>query len=369
MAVALVGALLRLASEKLDVMRSCAASALGRLLHNVRGEYPLAGVEHLAALRAIVPPPVEGGVTGAPEDSDVSGSLLSKWFRTVIPVLSVEGYAAPMMAGLVTSVGGLSESVVKHASSALVEWATSTSKRGEWRRLESVATALLDFLRGSVVPSSSEAGPEPGSPGGTGAVSTGTAKTVIQARLVVPTLRTLTLLLESGCLEVLQAPKSSFASSLVSLTRMRCAKSGDAIRVMEGAAVLLGALSFEPPVRTEALVSLLDLLCHDFPKVRKTTAERLHIRILTIEDKFPGVAVDSVLALLTETAWMGPLEGCLGPRDALYPLLDIPVPAVRMGVSRLAGQDHGAGAGARTGAGSRGETYDSYGALVKEAGY
>ena len=104
-------------------------------------------------------------------------------------------------------------------------------------------------------------------------------------------------------------------------------------------------------------------------QVRKTTAERLHIRILTIEDKFPGVAVDSVLALLTETAWMGPLEGCLGPRDALYPLLDIPVPAVRMGVSCPAGQDHGAGAGARTGAGSRGETYDSYGALVKEAGY
>ena len=37
---------------------------------------------------------------------------------------------------------------------------------------------------------------------------------------------------------------------------------------MEGAAVLLGALSYEPPVRTDAMLCLLDFLCHDFPKVR-----------------------------------------------------------------------------------------------------
>jgi hypothetical protein len=175
-------------------------------------------------------------------------------------------------------------------------------------------------------------------------------------------------------------------------------------------AVLLGALSYDAPVRTDALLALLDFLCHDFPKVthrrtllpagcagnpqrprfcvtcpcscvlqvRKTTAERLYVRILTIEDKFPTAAVDSVLAVLTETPWMGPLPGCVGPRDSLYAFLDVAMPGHRSGIGGTAGQlvettteevnDHCPVDAPATASGD-GETFDSYGALVKEAGY
>jgi hypothetical protein len=113
-------------------------------------------------------------------------------------------------------------------------------------------------------------------------------------------------------------------------------------------------------------------------QVRKTTAERLYIRVLTIEDKFPGVGVDAVLAVLTQTPWMGALAACLPPRDSLYPLFGLTPPAARLGlagVDRVQGEagghpelsDH-APVEARGGAGDA-EAYDSYGALVKEAGY
>ena len=111
-----IGALFRLSSEKLDLIRACAGTALSRVLHNQGGQFPLPGVDSLATLRSIIPPPIDAAavdVTGAGPTTDLSSSSVSKWFRTIAPVLSLDEYVLSVMAGLVTSVGGLSESVVR----------------------------------------------------------------------------------------------------------------------------------------------------------------------------------------------------------------------------------------------------------------
>ena len=60
------------------------------------------------------------------------------------------------------------------------------------------------------------------------------SKVLVQTRVIIPALRTLQQLLTQSCLDDLQAPKSTFAVELVKQTRLRCVKSTDAVRIMEG---------------------------------------------------------------------------------------------------------------------------------------
>ena len=62
-------------------------------------------------------------------------------------------------------------------------------------------------------------------------------------------------------------------------------------------------------MRTQALYSVLDLMCHSFPKVRKVTAERLYVR-LTLDD-----IADVAVAALTRPELHNRLFEVTGPRE------------------------------------------------------
>ncbi len=123
-------------------------------------------------------------------------------------------------------------SQVKHASSALVEWATAAKKHGDLKSLERVGNALLGFLRGTTKPtpgadtdsSCAGAGASTAYSSTTACASPVLGKVAIQTRLIAPTLRTLSLLLECGSMDVLRVGVSKFPTSLVNLVRLRCNK-------------------------------------------------------------------------------------------------------------------------------------------------
>ena len=75
-----------------------------------------------------------------------------------------------------------------------------------------------------------------------------------------------------------------------------------------------------------------------------------------------------MLRILSETPWGAELAASLGPRDELYPLLGLEVPAERMGVSAA---DAALASGAERGGGGGGgdAPVEGYGALAAEAGY
>ena len=54
-----------------------------------------------------------------------------------------------------------------------------------------------------------------------------------------------------------------------------------------------------------AMGSVLFLLGHKYPKVRKVAAEKLYILLQTEDDLFPlsEEGLDQVLAILSETVW------------------------------------------------------------------
>lgn len=454
LSASVVSALLRLSSEKLDLLRGVAGAVLSRMLHDLSPELP--GVPHAKTLRSVVPPkPVgvgsagsdvpgaesesaaadttidgdddfegESGVSasasasagagGASESKAGAGTEESKvkaahdlarssavggavegekgtinWsvpgqcFPVLVQLLDLDVYVPELVEGMVTSVGGLSESVVKESSASLKEWGARKAAASNMRALSRVGNTLLRLLGWDLEAAKSEAKAAaiaaavggaaaaeatPTDAGGAAATAAGASasapastKGKVQTRLVTPVLRTLDLLLANDVFGALQEPRSPFAGELVKLARARVMRSGDAVRVMAGINVFLGLIPFKEPVRGAAVLALLDLLGHPFPKVRKLTAERLYERLLTHESLFDEDSLDDALAALTETPWDGDVEAVLGPRDSLYPLLGAVKPAVQPQVG-----PSGKGKGGKKGGG---DEMDYYSSLVNEVGY
>jgi len=88
--------------------------------------------------------------------ASVQWAIPHQSFPRLAPLLAHPEYAPALLEGLVTSVGGLSESVVRHSAAAVCAWATEVRKSttnalsaggGSSSPLGTVATALLAMLR------------------------------------------------------------------------------------------------------------------------------------------------------------------------------------------------------------------------------
>ncbi|RYG54969.1 hypothetical protein EON66_06410 [archaeon] len=238
-----------------------------------------------------------------------------------------------------------------------------------------------------------------------GATPSSTPTTKLSTRLLTPTLRTLELLITQGCFDALQPSVSTFGvDALQCAKRMAQNAKDDTNRIMAAAAVSLSLLHFEEPVRSAAVLHLCDCLCHPFPRIRTAVAERLYIRLLTLDAATwtlipllpcpstsdpdgsaeavtpvlqPGEAVvpdvDGVCDVLNEAAWDADMSHVMPVRDRLYGLFRLPVPASRSGVNRKIFESSAKAANSRLvdassdGFGACGA--GDYGALVREAGY
>ena len=464
----MINALLRQASEKLDLMRAVAGDALCRLLQLPRPIPQLTGIPQRSRLEEVFPEPnwnagekqlsgtlsaeTDFGVEdeGAGEDDDKGqstvveatdslaqpmlsaessialtttgprSSSLIQWaiphqcFPRITQLLGLKEYTPSLVEGLVTAVGGLSESVVKHSSAALTAWAAETRKAGAIKTedLAVVADALLLLVKprpklswelssnagqsSTDVSSGSSQGFDPslqrwfkeilGGGGGSksgsqvsAAIPTGvdiTATHRVDVRVIVPALRTTDILLASGGLDALQPSLFSWPLDMLVMVRRRVEKSREDVgRVLAAAGLYLGLLHFSPPASHNAALAILDLLCHPFPRVRKTTADKLYVRLLSLEPSSFGAnqeSIDEAAQLITETAWDEPFSSrLLDARDALYPKFNLTPPEGRMGTSA---QDramaNGEGRGGSGGGGDAGdEDFSSYGALYRASGY
>jgi HEAT repeat protein len=468
----MINALLRQASEKLDLMRAVAGDALCRLLQLPRPIPQFLGIPQRSRLEQVFPEPnwnageKQSSVTmsagtdfgvddesgeeddknekensaalqeretqqGLSSESSIAiasttgprSSSLIQWaiphqcFPRITQLLGLKEYTASLIEGLVTAVGGLSESVVKHSSTALTTWAAETKKAGELKTedLAVVADALLLLVKprpklswelssntgqiGADVSSASgtSQGFDPslqrwfkeilggggGSKSGNQTSSTTstsvdiTATHRVDVRVIVPALRTTDILLASGGLDALQPSQYSWPLDMLVMVRRRVEKSREDVgRVLAAAGLYLGLLHFSPPASQNAALAILDLLCHPFPRVRKTTADKLYVRLLSLEPASFGTSQDSIdeaAQLITETVWDEPFSSrLLDARDALYPKFNLTPPEGRMGTSA---QDHAMASGeGRSGAGGGGgdagdEDFSSYGALYRASGY
>jgi hypothetical protein len=121
--VRLLQVLLKQLSEKLDTVRSAAGTVLELLL---RGEGARGGDGYGNALRLPCVPEqdvLERVFTGKTEEGIVNWSTPAQTFPLVVQMLPLEPYRLATLQGLLISVGGLTESVVKCSAHSLLKWA------------------------------------------------------------------------------------------------------------------------------------------------------------------------------------------------------------------------------------------------------
>uniref|UniRef100_A0A8C8ZV16 Tubulin-specific chaperone D n=1 Tax=Prolemur simus TaxID=1328070 RepID=A0A8C8ZV16_PROSS len=291
------------ASEKIDRFRAHAAGVFLTLLHC---DPPTPHVPHRAELERLFP---------RCDVASVNWNAPSQAFPRVTQLLGLPAYRYHVLLGLVVSVGGLTESTVRHSTQSL--FAFMKGIQGDPQALESFGGTLLQVFEDNL----------------------------LNDRVSLPLLRTLDQMLANGCFEALAAEEDHpFCVKLLALCKEEIKRSKDIQKLQSGIASPTGAPQLQTPlksrteggfcgtvqfcgaVRRQALLQLCLLLCHPFPLIRKSTASRAYEMVLTYSDVVDADALDEVLAVLSDTAWDAKLPGVRAQRNRLCDLLGVPRP-------------------------------------------
>jgi hypothetical protein len=274
-----------------------------------------------------------------------------KWCVSSFP------FQRSLLSGLLISVGGLSESVVKSSSDAFLAFVGSLS--ASVSRGGAEAPAALELLKTLAEELLSILQLEKG-----------------HARVVVPAFKTLELLLSHGMLESLTLEVTPFARELQGRVWREVGTSSNIHKLMASIPVLVGLLGYPPPLRHNTLACLLSLLSHaTFPKVRRLTAEALYNALLISSDELvPGAEEDPdlaqpVLDALSQTAWDGPLQPAKEQAQKLHQLLQIEPLVKKTTKAGAASRAGAAAAAARTAEGDISALNNEYSSLVRHIGY
>lgn len=314
---AALSGLVKQMGEKINRMRRRAGRLLHSLLHETAGG-GLPRVPHREELERVFPA----------DDAGFDWSSPAALFPRLMRLLDLDAYARPTVEGVLISVGGLTESLVRAAGDALVAhvsplpvWGEASPRErervppaGTVDRVAFDLVAVLWMNRG-------------------------------RARVVTPGFKTACLLLEQGCFEPLGPEHCSFTLDLHRQLRGEIFKSKDIVKIMAATSVFLGLLAFENPTRNMALRSALLLLCHRYPKVRRLAGEELYTCMLTLDFGLEEEQVDEIMAILSETTWDGPCKDNRPVRDRLFPMfgLELPTKSIAASEARQAEMSKGEG--------------------------
>jgi hypothetical protein len=137
----------------------------------------------------------------------------------------------------------------------------------------------------------------------------------------------LQLLLKNGVFDALKPEHTSFFTKILDYGELLIQRTRQPIRLLAALEVLLGLLSFEKPINTKAVASILLMIGHPYPIVRSRSAQELYTATLTYEDAVlpeDEEKGDEAVGILIETAWADmDHESAMEIRDKLYPLLGV----------------------------------------------
>ncbi|XP_012658670.1 tubulin-specific chaperone D isoform X1 [Otolemur garnettii] len=274
------------ASEKIDRLRAHAASVFLTLLH--QDSPPVPHIPYRRELEQLLP---------RSDITSVSWNVPSQAFPRITQLLRLPTYRYHVLLGLVVSVGGLTESTVRHSTQSLLGYMKGI--QSDPQALEGFSRTLLQVFEDNL----------------------------LNDRVSVPLLRTLDKMLADGCFEAFAAEEDHpFCVKLLALCKEEIKKSKDTQKLQSSVAVFCGMVQFRGHTRRQALLQLCLLLCHRFPLIRKATASQVYEMVLTYSDVVDADVLDQVLAVLSDTAWESELAVVRTQRNRLCDLLCVPQP-------------------------------------------
>ena len=224
-------------------------------------------------------------------------------FSHIRPFFDSEVYSLSIFKGLLTSSGGLTESTLKASSNSLFEYLSSmkhpSHKKGFLGKLVKIFELNLK-----------------------------------DERVTVPLMKTIEMLLASDYLTEQTDLLLDELNQIHAVTVKECAKSKNIVKLMSSAGVFAAMLvQTDVPLPQKCVKSLLFLLYHAFPRVRKLTAEKLYTALLTMEDASILIGeeeYEQAVEMLSETNWDGVQLKELNPgKEKMYAFFKmVPPPKV-----------------------------------------
>lgn len=301
MVSAAMTAVVQQSCEKIDRTRAIAGQAFEKLLSH---DPPLPHLPAHENLLTIFSPEVV---------ASLDWSAPSATFPLFSQMLRLPDFTFAVLVGFVVSVGGLTESLILHSGESLTSFLHSVGEDQD--EMQRVCRMLLEVLE----------------------------KHLKNERVSLPYLKMMEQLLSAGCFDPVVDTDfgQEFGQGLVDLVKKEVLQSKNPQKLMAAADVLCGILQFPGEARRRALVQLAIFLCHRYPRVRKTTADKLYEALLTYDDVVEDdptmitgdtdneeSRLEQVMSILSETEWDAKdLAKDVKPiRNKLCDLLGVPAP-------------------------------------------
>lgn len=296
-------------SEKIDGVRACAGTVLHQLLFRPSS----------AGSPSATPPP-DGDAESTPAtttpaqadgiqvpfvpdrealESAIGGDGLVDWrapaaaFPRVATLLRSPDLMAPALAGFVVSVGGISESTVKHSWGSLLQSLQGDDGAALMIKVGSAMLELLEENKGV-------------------------------DRVVVPAMRTIHLLITNGCMDAMPPSSSPVPKGILERVQGEMRGCKDVGKLQAGVSVAAALLQYDDAsLRVPALQTLLAMLTHRYPRVRKQAGEEMYLQVLTHEGLVGEDYMEQATAILGETDWTADVPVLRPARDELYPAFGV----------------------------------------------
>ncbi|KAG5900138.1 hypothetical protein JTB14_012811 [Gonioctena quinquepunctata] len=225
----------------------------------------------------------------------------SATFPIFVQLIQLQPFTYNIMLGLICSVGGLTETLVKNSSSSLFTYLKSQGDLKGPQEIQKICDTILQiFIDHQKVD-----------------------------RVTVPMFRFLDKLFDSGCIEsVIADSGSEFIKKTLKLIQVEIAGCKDIYKLIDGITVLCQFIQIRGEVCNIALVQLSILLCHRQPYVRRTTSNKLYESLLVNGESSNINAdnLDDAMNILSGTDWEKPIEEVRLIRNQLCNLMGVTVP-------------------------------------------
>ncbi|CAG8463919.1 114_t:CDS:10 [Diversispora eburnea] len=281
------GNLLKQSVERIDKIRTCAGNILMELLYarTDDGENWLFNIKGREVLQSTLP-----------KDEEIHWISPLELYPRMVKLLVLPDYRLEALTGFVLAAGGLTESLIRHSSSTLLEYASelpNTSTPGTFT-LSEFANTLLEIFR----------------------------KYERVDRVVIPLLEVLDLLLENETLQKIDPNSFSF-EDLFECVKKEVTKTREIRKLTCCARVFCGMTSLNENLRNRSLYQLLGLL------VRRLTADQLYLTLTSMEDE-ESENLLQIEDILANTDWNNPVPQLKEIRNQLYPLLGLKLPVFKI---------------------------------------
>ncbi|KAG6677496.1 hypothetical protein I3842_14G030100 [Carya illinoinensis] len=275
-----VGAICKQAVEKMDKLREAAAKVLQRILYNEIIHIPY--IPYRERIEEIVP-----------NDAGLKWGVPTVSYPRFVQLLQFDCYSRSVLSGLVTSTGGLQDSLRKASITALLEFLQSANTEGlveknsrECMLSKDILWVLLQYKRCD--------------------------------RVIVPTLKTIEILFSKKILLNMEVHTTTFCTGVLSSLAVELKWSKDFSKLYAGIAILGYIASLLESINSPAFSQLLTFLGHRYPKIRKASAEQVYLVLLQNGNLVSEDNMDKALDIISETCWEGDIEMAKHQRLELF---------------------------------------------------